>query len=833
MEDIPPVPPVTFAGRYGVKQELGRGATAIVYLAHDATDDRAVALKVLRNELAESIAADRFLREIKVNERLSHPRIAPILDSGEQAGKLFFVLPYMEGGSLRELLQRETQLPLDVAIAIARSIADALDYAHGQGFVHRDVKPENILFTSGQACLADFGIARAIERAAGESTTATGIARGTPMYMSPEQGASDRTIDARSDIYSLGCVFYEMLAGEAPFTGPTAQAIIARHLHERPRELRIVRPDLRHAVQSVVEQALAKIPADRHQTAGAFADALDRAAASSVNAPRRPLIRPWIARLVAAGLVVVLAASAMRLAHFLPGRVTASTTMDRRRIAVLDFEDQSPGHAAGHIASGLTVGLIRELSGIPAIQVVSRNAVKTFREQALPLDSMVTALRIGSLVEGSLQQSNDRLRVTVQLVDAATKTPIESATIERPMGELFMIEDDLAHRVALLLRHRIGLEVRVRQTVTGTRSERARVLVFLADKLRDEAAPLASSGDTADLADARARLDRADSALQAAEDADHGWIAPTIERGWVALELARAQNGRAREQAFQRAIEHAGRALARDTANAAALELRGTALYWQAARLELTDREFNDRLTRAEADLRRGLSLDTSLATAWGTLSLVHVARGEDAQAESDASTALAMDAYLKDAPTILLALYGASLMKGTAADAWTWCDRGRLDYPRDPRFIECQLTLLAEDASRVPDPRAAWRLVARADEIDPPAHAAAAGREYQPIYRLMMAAVVSARAGQTDTARARARQARAAVHGRAGLRTDLEYDEAYLALILGERGQTIRLLSDYLAARPSLRGLVAGHPRWRQLHGDPSFEHLVRPPER
>jgi serine/threonine-protein kinase len=627
-------------------------------------------------------------------------------------------------------------------------------------------------------------------------------------------------------------VFYEMLAGEAPFTGPTAQAIIARHLHERPRELRIVRPDLPRAVQSVIEKALAKTAADRYQTARAFVDALELSPAASVGTARASTRRRAV-RLVAAGLVVVVAVTVMRVASGFLGRAAASTTTDPRRVAVLDFEDHSPGHNAAHIASGLTVGLIRELSGIPAIQVLSRNSVRAFREQALPFDSMVTALRIGSLVEGSLQRSNDRLRVSVQLVDAATKTQIESATIERPLGELFMLEDDLAHQVALLLRHRIGLELRVRETVAGTRNERARELAFLADKLRDDAASLFTSGDATDLADALGRLYRADSTLLAAENADHGWIAPIIDRGWVALDLARHQNGPVREQAFQRAIEDADRALARDTVNASALELRGTAFYWQAARMEMADRDFNDRLTRAEADLRRGLSHDTSLATAWGTLSLVRVARGEDAEAERDATTALAMDAYLKDAPTILLALYGASLMKGSSADAWKWCDRGARDYPRDPRFAECQLTLLAEDESRPANPDVAWRLLAEANKIDPPAHAAAAGREYQPIYRAMMAAIVAARAGKTDTARSVARQARAGVANRPGLRTDLEYDEAYLDLILGERGETIRLLSDYLAARPSLRGLVARHPRWWRLRADSAFIRLVRKNER
>jgi tetratricopeptide (TPR) repeat protein len=313
-----------------------------------------------------------------------------------------------------------------------------------------------------------------------------------------------------------------------------------------------------------------------------------------------------------------------------------------------------------------------------------------------------------------------------------------------------------------------------------------------------------------------------------AEIADHGWITPTINRGWVALELARHQNGPVRERAFSRAIEHADRALARSAQSASALELRGTVQYWQAALLDLADKEFNDRLTRSEADLRRALSLDTLLATAWGTLSLVRVARGEVTEAERAASAAFSMDAYLKDAPAVLFALYDANLMKGTLNESWKWCDVGSRDYPRDPRFIECKLTLLAEDESRRPDPKLAWSLVARGNQLDPPSRAATTGREYHPIYRSMMAAIVSARAGQTDSARAVARRARAGVENLRGLRTDLEYDDAYLSLVLGQRSEAIRLLSDYLTARPSLRGLVARHARWRRLESDSAFRRLI-----
>src|SRR5688500_7952570 len=267
----------TFAGRYTIDRELGSGATATVYLARDTQRGMAVAVKLLRPELTQSVGADRFLREIKLNEKLHHPHIVSVLDSGEHEGRLYFVLPHMEDGSLRQMLQREKQLPIETAISIARTIAQALDYAHQQKLIHRDVKPENILFTSGQACLADFGIARALERAMDESTTDSGLVRGTPAYMSPEQASGSKEYDGRSDQYSLACVLYEMLAGVPAFIGPTPEAVIAQRFQHPPRELRVYRPTVPASVEAVLLTALSISPADRYESTGTFGKALDSA----------------------------------------------------------------------------------------------------------------------------------------------------------------------------------------------------------------------------------------------------------------------------------------------------------------------------------------------------------------------------------------------------------------------------------------------------------------------------------------------------------------------------------------------------------------------------
>jgi serine/threonine-protein kinase len=238
------------AERYRVGDEIGRGGMATVYRAHDLKHDRSVALKVLKPELAAALGTERFLREITLTARLDHPHILPLLDSGEADGLLYYVMPFVDGESLRARLDREKQLPLDDALRIARQVADALGHAHGQGIVHRDIKPENILLSGGHARVADFGIARAVTAAGGASLTETGLAVGTPAYMSPEQGSGEE-VDARTDVYSLGCVVYEMLAGEPPYTGATAGAILARKAMAAVPSLRVVR----ETVPVAVEQA--------------------------------------------------------------------------------------------------------------------------------------------------------------------------------------------------------------------------------------------------------------------------------------------------------------------------------------------------------------------------------------------------------------------------------------------------------------------------------------------------------------------------------------------------------------------------------------------------
>jgi Tol biopolymer transport system component len=305
------------ADRYAIERELGAGGMATVYLAHDVRHDRPVALKVLRAELAAVIGAERFLAEIKTTANLQHPHILPLFDSGSADGFLYYVMPYVEGESLRDRLSREKQLPVDEALRVATEVASALDYAHRHGVVHRDIKPENILLHEGQALVADFGIALAVTKIGGTRMTETGMSLGTPTYMSPEQAMGEREITPKADIYALGCVLYEMLLGEPPFTGPTAQAVVAKVLTEKPGPLVARRERVPAHVEDAVFTALEKLPADRFASAAEFAAALtrpdgtgasSRGAAPGARGTARPWLRDWRSRAslgVACAAVVV------------------------------------------------------------------------------------------------------------------------------------------------------------------------------------------------------------------------------------------------------------------------------------------------------------------------------------------------------------------------------------------------------------------------------------------------------------------------------------------------------------------------------------------------
>ena len=340
-------PSGTFAGRYTIERELGRGGTATVYLANDTTTSTSVALKVLHRELVESVAADRFLREFRMNAGLRHPHVAPILNSGQFGADLFLVMPHMESGSLRTRLDKERQLSVDHVVEIVRAIGSALQHAHERGLIHRDVKPENILFSGDQAYLSDFGIARAVERAAGDSTTSSGIVRGTPAYMSPEQASGDHQFDGRSDQYSFACVVYEMLAGLPAFHGPTHESTIALRFKHAPREISVYRPGISPAIERVIQKALSLSPADRYSNMSEFVKAFDAAVIAPSRAaggglPSLKGFQPTIAIAAAATLVIALGIFGVTRSWLAGRRAIADTT----QVVVLPVEtaDATPAN---------------------------------------------------------------------------------------------------------------------------------------------------------------------------------------------------------------------------------------------------------------------------------------------------------------------------------------------------------------------------------------------------------------------------------------------------------------------------------------------------------
>jgi eukaryotic-like serine/threonine-protein kinase len=442
------------ADRYRVERELGGGGMARVYLAQDLKHDRLVALKVLRPKLAAALGPERFLREVQITARLNHPHILPLLNSGEAHGFLYYVMPYVEGESLRDRLGREKQLPLDDALQIAREVADALSYAHSHDVVHRDIKPENILLESGHAVVADFGIARAITAAGGEQLTSTGIAVGTPTYMSPEQGAGEPHLDGRCDLYSLGCVLYEMLAGAPPFAGPTAQAIQARRMTDPVPSLRTVRETVPAHIEEAVMKALAKVPADRFATAEEFGEVLatpavrlqeEGSAARQPASRRAPLRRSWLA----AGAVTVIVGTGVTIL-FLRSRNHVPVPA-QNSVAVLYFDNLSPDTADAYLADGLTDEIIARLGSIERLQVKSRTAVARYRGSSLDPGQLGKALSVAYLINGTVRRSPARLRVSVELLRASNGNRLWGQQYDRNSEDLLAIEGDIAIAVATAL----------------------------------------------------------------------------------------------------------------------------------------------------------------------------------------------------------------------------------------------------------------------------------------------------------------------------------------------------------------------------------------------
>lgn len=427
------------AGHYTIDRELGHGGMAIVYLALDARHDRRVALKVLRPEIAAALGAERFLREIRIAAGLSHPNILPLYDSGEAGGILYYVMPYVEGESLRDRLNREGPMPLAEALAIATETADALGHAHTHDVVHRDVKPENILLSGGHALVADFGIARAINAAGGDQLTETGIAIGTPAYMSPEQATAQRAVDGRADVYALGCVLYEMLAGGPPFSGPSAQAVLARHALDPVPPLRTVRPDLPPRVERAVLRALAKTPADRFPTATALREAL----LSAERTPARP--RALIAALALLAVLVVGGAAYLTLR-------LSPRAAPPRSVAVLPFRNLSPDPSDEYFSTGISEELTTALGKVEGLRVAAPTSAGSFQKTSATARQIGRTLGVATLLEGTVRRAGGRLRVGAHLINADSGYDLWSDEYERDVRDVFAVQDEITRAIVGALR---------------------------------------------------------------------------------------------------------------------------------------------------------------------------------------------------------------------------------------------------------------------------------------------------------------------------------------------------------------------------------------------
>ena len=403
------------ADRYRIERELGAGGMATVYLAHDLRHDRDVALKVVRSEVAESLARQRFVREIRLAARLNHPHILPLYDSGEAGEFLFFVMPVMQGQTLRDRLKQEGHLSVESAVRIATEIADALDYAHRNDVVHRDIKPENILLHEGHAVVADFGIGKAVVAAANESSTFTqvGATVGTPAYMSPEQAAGEE-LDGRSDLFALGCVMYEMLTGDVAFTGPTAQAVIAKRFIHTPPEVSAVRPTVPLSVGQAVSRLLSKDAADRHATGAQFIAALTSAPVAVQPAPVREA--------------------------------------DETSIAVLPFASLSRDADDEFFADGVTEEILNALAQIPRLRVAGRSSAFSFKGKNEDLRTIGAKLNVATILEGTIRRAGNRLRVTAQLSKASDGYQLWSERYDGVAEDVFAVQDEIASAIASKLR---------------------------------------------------------------------------------------------------------------------------------------------------------------------------------------------------------------------------------------------------------------------------------------------------------------------------------------------------------------------------------------------
>jgi eukaryotic-like serine/threonine-protein kinase len=578
--------------RYIVERELGAGGMATVYLAEDVKHHRKVAIKLLRDDLAASIGATRFLREIEIAAQLQHPNILPLLDSGNVDGFLFYVMPYVTGQSLRERLSREGELPVHEAVRLLTEVVDALSAAHEHGVVHRDMKPDNVMLSGRHALVADFGVAKAVSDAAsgGSGVTTLGMAVGTPAYMSPEQAAADPTIDARSDIYSVGVMAYEMLTGRVPFVGATPQQVVAAQVTQTPDPLSRYRPGIPAGLESAIMRCLAKRPADRWQTATELHNAIEPYASASGITPTEtaPHVRrrSISSKMLVTGAVFLVVAAAS--AWFAFGRKrTAAGNGTPSSIAVIPFENLSSDTSMVYFADGMADEMANALSGVPGLRVMARTSAAAFEGKKATAQEIGQALDVDAVLMGSVRRNGDRLLVSAHVDRTSDGSQMFAQRYDTVYSNVFAVEESLAKGVANRLEATLAPSAkRDVHALRGTDDVAAYDLYLKGEYL---------------------------FALRGGENLKHA--------------IQYFDQAIARDPNFARA--HAGRAMVYSI-------LPGWA--------QIADYTGKSSLQQAEKSARRAIELDSRLVEGHLALANTLSALGESAQAEHQFVSALAMD---------------------------------------------------------------------------------------------------------------------------------------------------------------------------------------------
>jgi eukaryotic-like serine/threonine-protein kinase len=451
VSDVPAPLADALRDRYALERELGRGGMATVYLATDLRHKRRVALKVLDPAIGALLGRERFLREIETAAQLQHPHILPVHDSGDAAGLLWYTMPFVEGESLRDRLRRDRRLPVAEAVRLGREIAGALDHAHRKGVIHRDIKPENILLSDGQALVADFGIART-STPGGETLTQTGFSLGTPAYMSPEQAMGDRAVDGRSDQYALGCLIFELAAGQPPYTGATSQAVVARHLTDPVPALSAVRPDVPAGVSAAVQRAMTKTPDERFPTAGAFGEALGAGLEVSAAPDRTTRRIRWRAFIPMAAFAIVVVVAILLTRRDPTAADSAAARPAAPLVAVLPLETIGNDTSQRYFTAGMTEEIAGQLSKLGGLRVVSTAVAQGYAGSRDGLSSMARELGVGSVVGGSVRRAGDQVRIAVRLIAAPSGQTLWSNQYDRSLADVLQVQSDVAQEVAAVLK---------------------------------------------------------------------------------------------------------------------------------------------------------------------------------------------------------------------------------------------------------------------------------------------------------------------------------------------------------------------------------------------